>query len=268
MSGSSSTVSPMTNFSGAELRGAQFDHADMRGAQFRECDLSGARFRGADLTGARFRGVELAGVEISGEIEDVTVNGVDIGPLVEAELDRRYPDRATMRPDTPAGFAEAWQVLGRLWDQTVARARRLPPEALHESVDGEWSFTETLRHLLFATDAWVSRAILGDPAPWHPLSLPWDGMPDTPGVPRDRAVRPPLDAVLALRAGRTAAVGAVIGGLTEESLAGQTTPVEGPGWPRPGRYPVRTCLRVVLNEEWEHRLYAERDLAVLEASVS
>ena len=28
-------------------------------------------------------------------------------------------------------------------------------------------------------------------------------------------------------------------------------------------FPVAECLRIVLNEEWEHRLYAERDLAVL-----
>ena len=28
---------------------------------------------------------------------------------------------------------------------------------------------------------------------------------------------------------------------------------------------VAQCLKVVLNEEWEHRLYAERDLAVLAA---
>ena len=34
---------------------------------------------------------------------------------------------------------------------------------------------------------------------------------------------------------------------------------------RPRSYPVRECLLVVLNEEWEHRLYAERDLAALEA---
>ncbi|HZM80597.1 MAG TPA: hypothetical protein VFC19_33155 [Candidatus Limnocylindrales bacterium] len=40
---------------------------------------------------------------------------------------------------------------------------------------------------------------------------------------------------------------------------------EGPGWPEPRPYPVRECLLTVLNEEWEHRLYAERDLAVLEA---
>jgi hypothetical protein len=28
---------------------------------------------------------------------------------------------------------------------------------------------------------------------------------------------------------------------------------------------VRECLLIILNEEWEHRLYAERDLAALEA---
>jgi hypothetical protein len=34
---------------------------------------------------------------------NVTINGVDIGPLVEAELDRRRPDRVKMRPeDRPA----------------------------------------------------------------------------------------------------------------------------------------------------------------------
>jgi hypothetical protein len=28
---------------------------------------------------------------------------------------------------------------------------------------------------------------------------------------------------------------------------------------------VRFCLRTILNEEWEHRLYAGRDLALLAA---
>ena len=56
--------------------------------------------------------------------------------------------------------------------------------------------------------------------------------------------------------------------LTDESLGGQTEPVEGTGWPESRSYPVRECLLVVLNEEWERRLYAERDLAVLEARSS
>jgi hypothetical protein len=46
----------------------------------------------------------------------------------------------------------------------------------------------------------VSRAILGEPSPWHPLDLPHDDMPDEPSVPRDRDARPSLDEVLALRA--------------------------------------------------------------------
>jgi hypothetical protein len=170
-----------------------------------------------------------------------------------------------MRPTDPAGFREAWDILERLWDGTVERARRLQPELLHESVNGEWSFIETLRHLAFVTDSWIRRAMLGDPSPWDPLDLPWDEMPDTPGVPRDRDVRPSLDTALELRRGRMSTVREVIDGLTDASLDGNTEPVEGPGWPQPRSYPVRQCLRIILNEEWVHRLYAERDLEALEA---
>jgi hypothetical protein len=255
----------MADFADADLRGSRFERAELNGSTFRLCDLTGVRIIEADMNNVVIRGVELANVDISGDIVNVTVNGVDIGPLVEAELDRRDPNRPKMRPTDPAGFREAWDILEGLWDGTVARARKLPPELLHESVDEEWSFTETLRHLVFATDAWVNRAILGDPAPWDPLGLPWDGMPDQPGVPRDRDARPGLDTVLALRRGRQATVREVLDRLTDESLAASTEPVGGPGWPRPASYPVATCLRVVLNEEWEHRLYAERDLAILES---
>ena len=88
-----------------------------------------------------------------------------------------------------------WAVIERTWQPTVERARRLPPELLHQRVDGEWSFIETLRHLVFATDAWVRRAILGDPAPWHPLDLPHDEMPDESGYDLVRRVRnlPPTE---------------------------------------------------------------------------
>ena len=161
----------MADFIQADLRGSRFEHADLSGAQFRAVDLTGARLRAVDLSGAVMRNVELAGADIHGEIGNLTINGVDIGPLVNAELDRRYPDRAKMRPAGPAGFREAWDILERLWGQTVERARRLPPELLHESVDDEWSFIETLRHLVFATDAWIRRAVLGDPSPWDPLDL-------------------------------------------------------------------------------------------------
>ena len=184
---------------------------------------------------------------------------------MNAELDRRDPKRAKMRPTDGAGFREAWHVGERLWDGTVARARGLEPELLHESVDGERSFIETLRHLVFATDAWIRRVILGDPKPWDSLDLPFDQMRDESGVPRDRDARPSLNEVLTLRQNRMATVRQVIGELTEKKLDSHTEPVTEPGWPEPASYPVRECLRWILNEEWHHRPYAERDLDVLES---
>ena len=144
----------------------------------------------------------------------------------------------------------------------------MAPELLHERVNGEWSFIETLRHLVFATDAWVRRAILGEPSPWDPLDLPHDEMPGQPSVPRDRGARPSLDEVLALRADRMATVRQVIADLTDEKLAGLTEPVREPGYPEPESFAVRRCLQAILNEEWAHRRYAERDFDSLESRPS
>jgi DinB superfamily/Pentapeptide repeats (8 copies) len=252
-------------FSDRNLAGAVFEKVDLTGSTFTHVDLSGARFRDVYLRGARIRNAYLKDLEITGEIDHLTVNGVDVGPLIERELDRLHPERITLRPTDAAGFRAAWALVDELWAPTIARARELAPELLHESVDGEWSFIETLRHLAFATDAWIARGLLGDPAPWHPLDLPWDERPDTPGVPRDRDVRPSLDEALALRADRRAMVARVLEDLTDERLAGSTEPVEGPGWPPPTSFPVREVLSVVLEEEWAHRRYAERDLDVLTA---
>ncbi|MDR7326838.1 MULTISPECIES: DinB family protein [Catenuloplanes] len=245
---------------------ADFTGQDLSGARFRTVRLAGARFHDVDFHRARMRGVWLSDVDIDGEVRNLVINGVDVAPLIEAELDRRDPRRPLMRPTTPDGYVTAWEVVERIWAETVDRARRLDPALLHERVDDEWSFIETLRHLVFATDAWVRRGIQGDPSPWHPLDLPWDGMTPTPGVPWDRDARPALDDVLALRADRMSGVRDVIASLTPESLAAPTAPARGPGWPAEGdSYPVSDCLLTVLNEEWQHRLYAERDLAALES---
>jgi hypothetical protein len=85
-----------------------------------------------------------------------------------------------------------------------------------------------------------------------------------PSVPNDPGARPSLDEVLELRADRMGTVRDLIAGLTDDVVGGQTAPVPPPGYPPAGSYPVRRCLRAILTEEWLHRLYAERDLAVLE----
>lgn len=263
----------MTDFLEQDLAGARFERVNLRGASFTEVYLNDASLRDVDLTGlqvrgalfsrSRMRGVELSDVEISGELQNVFVNGVDVAALVDTELNRRMPERAKMRPDDPDGFREAWAILERLWAGTVAHARTLPEETLHRGVDDEWSFVQTLRHLGFAGAAWIERMVLGDPSPWHPWDLPWDEAPGWDGIPWDREVRPSLDEVLAVRRGRQAMVREVMESLTDEQLASTVTRTE-PGWPQAEDFPVKQCLRIVLNEEWEHRLYADRDLSLLE----
>ncbi len=230
-----------------------------RGAHVQDTELRAISFHRV-----RFIGLELVDVEISGEIDGVTINGVDIGPLIEAELDRRMPERAKMRPTTPEGFREAWVILERLWAETEDRARSLPEAALHERVRGEWSFIETLRHLGFASAAWVGRMVLGDPTPWHPLDLPWDEAPGWDGIPWDTDARPSLDEVLGIRRERQTMVREVMEALTSEQLA-STVSCTAPGWPQLEDFPLMQCLHIVLNEEWHHRLYAERDLDALVA---
>jgi hypothetical protein len=209
------------------------------------------------------RGAELIDVEISAELRNVVINGVDVAPLVDAELNRRMPERAKMQPSDSDGFREAWAILERLWEGTLARARTLPEAMLHESVDDEWSFIQTLRHLNFASAAWVNRMMLGDASPWHPLDLPWDEAPGWDGIPWDREARPSLDEVLAVRRERQSTVRDVMKSLTDEQLASTVTRLE-PGWPQIEDFPLKQCLLIVLKEEWEHRLYAERDLTALE----
>jgi len=254
----------VTDFTSVDLTGSVFEDVCLARARFHDVDLAGADFRLMNLTGVRIRDALLVDMDISGQIRNLRVNGVDVVPLVEGELNRRYPDRDKMTPADAGGFREAWDILARLWQQTVARARGMAPELLHERVDGEWSFIETLRHLVFATDAWVRRAVLGDPAPWDPLDLPNDGNSE-PSIPCDREARPSLDEVLALRADRMTTVRQVLADLTDDRLAGRTTPVTEPGYPAPESFPVRRCLQAILTEEWEHRLYAERDFDLLQA---
>lgn len=237
----------------------------MSGSHFRAVRLNGARILHSELRRVVMRGVEIVDTTIDGEIQNLLINGVDVVPLVEAELDRRDPARPKFRPTTADGFREAWDLNERLWAGTVERARGMHPELLHASVDGEWSFIQTLRHLAFASESWVARCILGEPRPWHPLSLPWDQMEPHHGVPWDREARPSLEEALTLRQAAMALVRRVVDDLTDAQLGQRTAPLVGPGWPDEGEtFDVRECLLIVLNEEWNHRLYAERDLAVLQ----
>src|SRR5690349_9442780 len=133
--------------------------------------MTGAVFREVNLSGVRMRGVYISDTDIDGAIDGLRINGVEVGPLIEAELDRLHPERTKLRPTDAAGAREAWATVERLWAPTMARAATLTDEQVHRSVDDEWSFVDTLRHLVFAIDSWFGNSVLGQDRPFHPWGI-------------------------------------------------------------------------------------------------
>lgn len=236
-----------------------------RGARIHLCELAGLEIRDCEVSGLRIVDCYGSDLYLGGDFERIVVNDVDVKAYVEAELDRLHPARVLARKaEAPADHRAAWEAVETLWARTLDRARLLPETTLHERVDGEWSFVETQRHLLFAGDAWLGNAVLEEDAPYHPLGLP------AGGTPAEEAARlgltleatPTLDEVLKPRLLRMATMRRVVEGLTETEL--KRTCARKPAPPYPDqKYVVRRCLKVVLKEEGEHHRYARRDLAVL-----
>lgn len=194
--------------------------------------------------------------------------GIENDAAIRDELDRRHPERLKLRPTDIKGLREAFTVVEELWAPTIGRARRLPPPKLHDRVNGEYSFIETLRHLLFAWDAWL-RGILHVPDGYHEWAIPPEMSVDAGrGTIWSQAVgwssdaAPELDPVLAVRAERFARVRDYLADATSGDLQSPGTP---PPW-SPQEISVLYCLRLVLFEEWWHHQFATRDLAVLEGT--
>jgi hypothetical protein len=232
-----------------------FEGRDLSGAEFWGVDLSGARFRDVNLTNVTINGAWLINVDIDALIDQVTINGVDVTAYVN-ERDPWYPLRAMLRPPDPEGMRAAWAALEDLWATTIARARALPESRVHESVDDEWSFVETMRHLVFAMDKWFTVPILGEA--FHPIGLPNSGSAEFPFPGLDRDAAPTLAQALEVRAGRTKRLHDYLATVTQSDFETRVEVLEN------GTNPLQECLYTVFEEEFAHNRYAGRDLAHLE----
>jgi hypothetical protein len=238
----------MTSFAtGDDLSGKVFADTNLRGAKFVESDLAGVVIRGCDVEGME---IDAPWLRFG---KPMTVNGVDVGPYVEAELNKRFPGREEQTAESPEGLAAAWAHVEAAWASAVARAAAMPEGTVDQSVDGEWSFAQTLRHLALATDKWLGGA-RGSIDMSHPLGLNHAAV--------DTGTPPPYDDVLAFRADRQAQVRSFIAAATPE-LLGEPRP--SPNDPAQSET-VLQCLHVILEEEWEHLRFATRDLDAIEAA--
>jgi len=243
---------------------AATNNLNLRGQRLDDADLAGARLHAPNLDGLRITDGWLRNADISGYIAGLRVNGVEVAPLVEAELDRLFPERVKLRSGDPQGLAEAWNLIEDVWATTVARARTLPEPLLHERVDGEWSFIETLRHLVMATDSWLLRMVRHESRPYHPWGMAGSFLTNPADLGLDYEATPTLDEVLAVRRGRMDAVKETIAEITPEEQQRVCVPPDTTGHPSE-ECSVLSCLHVILEEEWEHSRYANRDLDVLAA---
>ncbi|MCC2313565.1 DinB family protein [Cellulomonas xiejunii] len=239
---------------------------DLQGSTFVGANLRGARFVESDLSGVVMRGVEVARADIDAPWlpwgDYFRVNGVDVIPYVEAELDRRFPGRSQRRAADPDGLRAAWAVLERTWAATLDRAAAMPEGTVNVAVDREWTFAQTLRHLVLATDTWLGKAILGLDQPFHPLGqLDVGTADDDVDLSVFTTETPSYDEVLEARADRVAMVRDFLAGLTAEQVAEERRNPHAPQYPET----VRSCLHTILEEEWEHHRFAVRNLDMIQA---
>lgn len=101
----------------------------------------------------------------------------------------------------------------------------------HERVDGEWSFVETLRHLVFIADSWANRTVLDEERLFHSLALPQTAYApaDAAALGMDVYPRPSYVEVLAARADRMALVRSLADGLIDVELGRHCTRSPAPG---------------------------------------
>ncbi len=242
----------MTAYSGTEeFEGATFVRTSFRNASLRSCDVSGVTMRSVDVDGLDIDSHDLF-------FGSLIVNGVDVVPFVEAELNRRFPGRELQTAQTPEGLRDAWVAVQAAWETTVTNT---PPELIDAHVEDEWSLAQTLRHLVLATDAWLRGGIMRMEQPFHEIGLIFTGAAvmgfDTSIFRTDV---PAFEDILAVRAERQQLVTDFLATATPELLAEERdNPWGGEDW-----HPtVGDCVRVILEEEWAHLRYVRRDLSLL-----
>ncbi len=233
---------------------------DFEGATFVKVSFKGATLRFSDVSGVTMRSVDVDGLDIDSHdlfMGSLVVNGVDVVPLVDAELNRQFPGRELQKAQSPEGLREGWVAAQAAWQATVADT---PPDLVDAHVADEWSLAQTLRHLILATDAWLRGGVLRIEQPFHEIGQIFTG---AEGMGFDMSIfrvdPPAYEEILLVRAERQQLVTDFLARTTAEQLAEDREDPWGFDW-RPS---VGDCIRVILEEEWAHLRYIRRDLAAL-----
>jgi hypothetical protein len=198
------------------VAGEVFEHKEMQGSVFKEANLNNSRFDLTSITGATFNMVNmpdsiysntslnnsvfkcsnldnavitdtfLRNMKISFCLYDgLTIDGIEVLPLVEAEKDRLDPERIRLRiinPFDPDEVKKVMHHLDEVRDGFYAFLRSTPHELLIKKPKGidRWSALEHVRHLLFAEDLYLNHRLLNNNIPYNPIGMIPDFLKNDP----------------------------------------------------------------------------------------
>ena len=237
--------------------GEEFADRDLSDSVFWGVHLQNSLFRDADFSGSTFFHTQWTDVSVDGVIERLVVNGVDVTDFVN-QHDQWYPLRTQLSPDTAEGVRRAWKTLRVEWAKLLAEVDELDASVSLDSVDGEWSLRDTLRHLIFAIEKWFTVPVMGADS-FTSCALPNKGSQgrEWPGL--NLADEVPFEQAREAWAHTADEFGAYVAALDLTALPDTVEVLEN------GTVPAVACFHVVLEESFEHLRYARRDLAVLAA---
>ena len=160
-------------------------------------------------------------------------------------------------PSVEAARASAADATASL-EATMRRARSFSDEERRLGVNDEWSTLDSLRHIVLIVDLWLSKAILGEQDPFHPIALPPTFMPPKlPGSSIDPEARPTFDEACEVLEDRLAIVRTYVAELTPDELKrGVDAHAK----------TVGGALSVLFGEMTAHNHFINRDLDIIESA--
>lgn len=116
-------ASPATE---TEVADALREGPTLPGARLEDIDFSTARLHAPNFEGAKLTDAWFYDADISGDLEGLRLNGVEVAPLVVAELERRFPERAKLRAADPEALADAWAMIEDRWANYLCPRPKAP----------------------------------------------------------------------------------------------------------------------------------------------
>jgi hypothetical protein len=209
---------PGTTFQRVDLGNARFEDVNLHKATFENVNLSEVTIKDANLTGMRIEEAQIRGL---------TIFGISVSELIEAEFDRRDPERGRLRMADVFDPGEVHRVMARLdlvrEEFTLLLRTASPAQLNHYSEPGAWSALEHVRHLVFAEDLYLNRWLLHNDHPWCTLGHLPPFLEDDPAYAQV-GIEPTqdLDAVLTAWNGIHARTRIFLAGITPELLETDT----------------------------------------------